>query len=227
MIRPVPYPGGDSVAGVSGMLERNSDQEILELLKAEEFSGPVYRAFGERLAHYGLPVIRNWITTGEIFRRSAEMGRPLKRSDTRMSYEDIQDLTNETTARGLIRWTSALRNEKWEAGRGASLKTYFVGACIQEFPNVYRIWARQNRYQGVLSYDEIPEVADYNTPERQVVEEMVPQELIGDATPFDSEILRMIGHGYSQREIAAALDVTERAVEGRIYRLRRRFLRSE
>jgi hypothetical protein len=47
-----------------------------------------------------------------------------------------------------------LKPGKWDYHRGATLKTFFVGACLLQFPNVFEVWATEQRRWAQLDLDE-------------------------------------------------------------------------
>jgi len=50
------------------------------------------------------------------------------------------------TARGLRYFIGeVLKPGKWDYRRGATLKTYFIGACLLQFANVFHLWATGQR----------------------------------------------------------------------------------
>ena len=52
----------------------------------------------------------------------------------------------ETTAKALVFFRDqVLLGKRWNVNAGATVTTYFVGACLLAFPNVFRRWQGEQR----------------------------------------------------------------------------------
>jgi hypothetical protein len=104
------------------------------------YEGPHWRRFADVLAGYGVQVIRSWVVNGKIFLRCREKGIGLNWGLKRTA-DDAQELANETVARAVVAFREKVLIPRcWTPEKGASLKTFFVGQCVFQFPNVYRAW---------------------------------------------------------------------------------------
>ncbi|GAA3909049.1 hypothetical protein GCM10023084_71580 [Streptomyces lacrimifluminis] len=85
-----------------------------------------------------------WTHSGEIFRQSRLAGRPIRvRHDANWSQDDRYLLATETVLAGLELFrTYGLVGRRWQEAGGASLTTYYVGACVRSFRPVYEQWFR-------------------------------------------------------------------------------------
>ena len=95
-----------------------------------------------------------WTRTGEIARKCLDRGRPLPGADRVMaawSRDDRLEIAVEATARALRYFVEdVLKAGRWNYRRGATLRTFFVGACLLQFPNVYEVWVNeQKRWDAV------------------------------------------------------------------------------
>ncbi|TYB47797.1 RNA polymerase sigma factor [Actinomadura chibensis] len=203
-----------------------ADQQLVEFLAEHGFAGPVYREFAEELAGQGMAVISAWLGSELIFVKCAEKGIRLPRPPTGWSQDDRLELTLETVARALRAFRTGLVEDRWDVERGASLRTYFIGACIYQFSRTYRVWLRslapeceqpgdidEWRLEGVPGPEDV--VADRDAIRRGLQD-------IDSVTVRAAVVLA--AEGYSRAEIAELIGggLTARAVEGLLYRHRRR-----
>lgn len=85
--------------------------------------------------------MKGWLFTGTIHHEVARIGAPVEQCPREWLDEDaVFSLASETVAKALHQFKGVLRQGKWNAARGASLATYFVGQCKLQFPNIYRKW---------------------------------------------------------------------------------------
>ena len=158
---------GEGAGDPGGQMEdfRRSvaDRELLEELAAAGFAGPVYEVFAGSLAAYGLAVLMAWMSNGEIVARCKAAGRPLPGDavPAAWSRDDRLELATETVARALdFFFRQVLQAGRWDDCRGASLKTFLVGACVLEFPNVFRLWiGEQQRWDKTRDRQNVEEAA--------------------------------------------------------------------
>lgn len=228
-------------ARVANARRRLADHALLEQLIACEFSGPLFDVTVTEFAAYGIAIMMAWMRTGQIIRQCALKGRPLALGSFtpgQWSRDDRLELSLETTARALKNFIEdVLKPRKWDHRRGATLKTFFVGACLLQFPNNFDRWAgEQKRWTRVVA----PELADPELTEngadqgcdfqwsdptaeaalrRWKVQEAL--ETIEDPKTRDAARLVYM-NGYNHAEAGQAVGLSARAVEGRLRRLRRR-----
>ena len=85
--------------------------------------------------------MKSWIATKIIFERCKEKGFGLSILDRQFTQEEIEGLANYTVAMALRYFrTKVLMKRRWDPTKGASIRTFFVGQCIFQFPNIYREW---------------------------------------------------------------------------------------
>jgi DNA-directed RNA polymerase specialized sigma24 family protein len=128
-----------------------AERDHVELLRKSGFAGPAYEIFAAALAAYGIPVIRAWIRTHRIYKLSRDYyGRGVACEDDVREHlathaDDRLELALDIVAHGLVFFRChALDNGKWAPEGGASLKTFFIGACLAVFPNVFRSWLKEH-----------------------------------------------------------------------------------
>jgi len=213
-------------------LERRvADQELLDRLAACDFTGRSYRRFEEELAAYAMSVLRGWMYSGYIFELAAARGFPMHPTETEIEelFRDSgarEELANMTVAKALLRFKDhALVGGGWRFEGGASLPTYFMGACLYGFPNEFRArrvqqrkWTRAHQIEATNLEPVANPVSD------PAVIATGKLRVCGDLERLDKRtqaIVALTLDGYSQEEIAELLDEpSPRAVEGVLYRWR-------
>jgi DNA-directed RNA polymerase specialized sigma24 family protein len=106
------------------------------------------------------------------------------------------------------------------------LTSYFVGACVQRFPNVYRRWSREfQRRPPTESYsDDDWSVAGLRAPddvEQQIVSATLTREMLTTMPPNVRAIVELRMEGRSYADIARRTGaISPRAVEGVLQRYR-------
>ncbi|ARH89019.1 RNA polymerase sigma factor [Streptomyces sp. MOE7] len=209
---------------------RTADEQLVRLLSEDGFTGPRYERFEEELARYGISVLRGWMHSGFMFKLVASRGFDLKPHDMELEQlardSDLrEELAMMTVARALSRFRErALVGEGWKADGGASITTYFMGACAYEFPNEFR---RHRKDEERWRRGADQETTKEPTPSvRSVAEEVlgnlcVLEDLKGIENPRARAVVALTIDGYSQEEIRHMLDVSSvRAVEAVLHRWR-------
>jgi DNA-directed RNA polymerase specialized sigma24 family protein len=211
-----------------------ADKELLLQLMVRGYEGEEWTRFARALAEYGVQVIRAWVHSGKIFgecKAHGFGGLPVRRR----SHDDAHELALETVAVSINSYReSVLMPGKWDATKGASLKTFFVGQCLRRFPNVYRRWIAD-------SFDPLSEVGSAPTDNvsarhRPSLAHPIPLEAPQPSSDILTELRRelaTLSHdsprimeaalvaGYEQSEVAKELGLTLRAVEARLHRHRK------
>jgi|HubBroStandDraft_5_1064220.scaffolds.fasta_scaffold44529_2 hypothetical protein len=220
---------------------RLQDRVWLDEVTALGFTGPLFEVYWQELAAYGVAVTMAWTRTGRISARCKAMGRPLQFSiefGRGLSRDDRIEIAVETVARALNFFLDqVLKPGKWDHRRGASLKTYFVGACLLQFPNVFAVWAsEQKRWHAVNDGTVSPDDAEAATARdlsrsdptcEMVLRLAAAQDVLG--TIKDAKLraaVQMVARGFTFAEAARTLGLGPRVLEGRLYRLRSKTSRS-
>ena len=107
--------------------------------------GPRFDQFRDELARYAVSVLSGWMYSGYVFQLAARRGFVLR--PTAAELDEIhrdpralrQELAVMIVAVALLAFREhALVGGGWRANGGASLTTYFLGACLTAFPNEFR-----------------------------------------------------------------------------------------
>ncbi|WP_433329481.1 hypothetical protein [Spirillospora sp. CA-294931] len=204
------------------------DAQKVRELAAAGFTGPAMEVVKGELAEYAIAVLMAWTRNGEIMKRTRARGRPIsvvEYGPGRWEYEDRLELAIETTARALDYFVdTALAGGRWDPRKGAALKTYFVGACVLQFPNVYAVWAReQNQWARHIEASDEPDepTSPHNPTSDTALEPIVRNELLRLLDdPVTRRAAELIADGVPLKDAAAAVDLTATALQNRLYRLR-------
>ena len=199
------------------------DARLLDDLMMRGYAGPEWERFRRALAEYGLQVMRAWCLTGKIRRLCAEKGfGRLPPPPRRLLHDDADEIAAETVAVALNHFReNVLIPRLWDPKRGASLRTFFVGSCIYSCSNEFTRWCRENR--------PLPQGAEGDLlPARgnQVAAVMLKSVLREreHLAPLDREIVCLATEGYRQQDIAERFGKTQKSVEMRLQRARRRLV---
>ncbi|GGV30705.1 hypothetical protein GCM10010245_49680 [Streptomyces spectabilis] len=216
---------------------RMADQHMVLLLARDGFAGRRYERFAEELARYGISVFRAWMHSGFLFQLLAAHGFDLHPDEHEIEElardGDVrEELATMTVARALPRFRQrALVEGGWNRDGGASVATYFIGACVYEFPNEYRRhrshqerWRRAVHQAGATA--ENPTV---NNVASEVLGRLrVLDDLTNICDPRMRTAVALTLDDYTQEEIKEILGASSvRAVEGLLYRWRTAARREE
>ncbi|MDQ7802693.1 hypothetical protein Q5425_03055 [Amycolatopsis sp. A133] len=133
------------------------DLELLCALETEGLDGPIWAELEHRLVGFGLGVLDAWITSGQIYDRATQKGRPVRPPRPPFTRDEQITVVYDAVADGLRLFrTQGIEKGGWCPDRGARLSTYFLGSCVLCFANACRkqLSARRRCDQDVL----VPEV---------------------------------------------------------------------
>ena len=242
-------PDADDIASVvgTGMLDEErtitaeankwltavfADRDWLERLRAEGFQGPRYEMLATGLVGYGYPVLAALIRTRRVFVMTRRQGRPVPLPPAANEHLhdpevrlDLAEMTSVVALR-LFR-IRALEHQQWDPRRGASLTTYFVGAEIRAFPNVYRQWLSTflSHYDRTTSGAVLPEQDTVPDPATTVCATETIEEILALATPRQRETLLGLAAGLSYDELGHRLNVKPDALRQDVSRFRTKLRR--
>jgi hypothetical protein len=208
-----------------------ADQKLVEVLRVGGFAGAQFDRFRDELARYAVSVLSGWMYSGYVFQLAAERGLVLRPTAAELDelHRDPglrQELAVMVVAVALPGFRAhALVGGGWRTDGGASLTTYFLGACLTVFPNEFRKHRSQrHRWQaqddsGQKATQSRAATAD--DPADLVAGTMRVREDLARMDPRTRAIVALRMDGYRQEEIAEMLGKTSvRAVEGVLYRWR-------
>jgi hypothetical protein len=208
------------------------DQELLLRLQLSSYAPRDWLPVAAEFARYGLGVLEPWIGTGRIFGKVYDRTgfRLQPPPDDALDRDAANELAVDTVMASLTSFLeNVLKKGGWDATRGASLKTFFIGKCLWEFPNVYKRWRRKAaRWTGVVldGDGKAVERAAGTTAgaDAQVLREAAAAEalrLLSRDTARRAFVLQEMG--YTHDEIAVEIGVVDaKAVENLLGYQRRR-----
>jgi hypothetical protein len=126
----------------------------------------------------------------------------------------------------------AIIAREWDPDGPASLKNFFVGACILQFPNVYDVWSRHRaRWEDnprlVRERFAAPEAALPDVTSTDAIFVLMRNALLREPPARDREVIWLLLNERTYSEIATATGLTSRTVEGIVRRVRARASRGE
>lgn len=201
-----------------------ADAELIYKLMLGGYAGRDWDAFADVLARYAYPVILSWINKGTLVQRCFAKGLRAPRL-FRHKRADREDISRSIIAESIFVFRrDVLIPGRWNAGKGATLKTFFIGRCLMQYPNAYRDWRQQNVPPRVDEKElarqlelrtNLPATPDQLAELHRRLPEVVKKE---QSPAFVSALFAA---GFSQEEIAAAAGLTTVAVQSKIKRLRK------
>ena len=213
-----------------------ADRKLVDVLAAGGFAGPRFDRFRDELARYAVSVLSGWMYSGYVFQLAARRGFPLRPTTAELDELHCDaDLRQELAVMVVAVALPAFREHAlvgggWRADGGASLTTYFLGACLTVFPNEVRKYRSQRQRWRAQNANDQKAAASWaavsGDPADLVAGTMRVREDLARMDARTRAIVALRMDGYRQEEIAEMLGETSvRAVEGVLYRWRVRQVR--
>ncbi|MFJ2828533.1 hypothetical protein ACIPC1_13295 [Streptomyces sp. NPDC087263] len=235
--RPSPAPGPPE--GRDSDERRAADEQLLKYLARDGFEGRDYEYFQNELVRYALSVLGAWLHSGYIFHLVARQGLAL--GPTEAELEELrrdsdlrEELAGITVARALPRFRQKeLVEGGWSYDGGASVTTYFMGACLRAFPNEFRGHrAGEERYRRAAQRQQtvgVPQLAAPSAEDEAISLQRVLDHLKGIRNPRTrTAVGAIVLAGYTHAEIQELFDAPSvRVVEGILHRWRKTTRRTE
>lgn len=240
--RPVQKWDSSQVPEATDDVRLAGDRELYQILRSEGFSGRNFEEFVGVLIQYGVAVVRGWAFKGELVGKCRSRNvRGLPASDP-LSNSSVGEarrleLVYDIVADGIINFTdTALKGGRWTPGGGASMKTFFIGACLfAAAPHLARLSSEleiqkrrvtleQDASGAYLGDGTEIDLADSSGDiAEKVVARMIAQDLYDDLSSTDRKLLDMKARGAPRKEIARAIGSTPKGVDSRVARIRRKW----
>lgn len=196
-----------------------ADVQLRDRLMFSEYAGHDWEIFRSALAAYGVQVLVAWCITGKIFVECHKVSFTITRRQRTITPDDAMELAGETVAEALVFFReSVLIPGKWDPTKGASLKTFFVGACKLRFPGVYRRWEKERR--PISTEETVDNVQDQAASSRPDFPILLLQELESIQDKIVRQGLILEAKGFTRAEIAEVLECNEKTIENRMLRYR-------
>lgn len=223
--------------GDGSVLERlAADAAIVRFLRDEGFAGARTERVRLELMAGAYQVVYGWVRSGKIFAVCARKGIRARRNDgdtAPWDDQDCEDLAVDAVLKGWELFAErGLRRGQWDPSRGASLATYFVGACLLQFNAVYNAWWRTRVMCCAIEAETIN--AEVEAGRARLIAQRShpdPADLVALSDEAERELDRLperlqpivvrMAAGLSRAEAARELGMTEKAVERAFHRHRR------
>lgn len=199
------------------------DRDLVDELRREHFTGPMWERAAEELVRYGVAVLTAWMLKGKIYHKCAAKGRAIPRApEGALDYDEAFSIAGEVAAVALHHFRSdVLLPGRWDPARGASLTTYFTGQCILRFPNVWRAWVPRDP-APLRDEDALSQMARPDSVEDDVIRSLMAAEALQQVrSPQARKAFVMLSLGMNVPQIAERLGVSTHAVESAIAYARR------
>ncbi|MGW7082578.1 RNA polymerase sigma factor [Streptomyces sp. NPDC054871] len=181
----------------------------------------------DHLGAYGYGTLLRLIRSRQVYERCVGTKPPI-----RPTFDELETLRRSADERHVLASETVLavleRQHKvwatWDARKGAALETYFVNALLLRFPTVFRAWQRTRRSLPLPYGADVAALSVEVThldPALAVVSRDALERALRTAGPEVRAVLGLVAVGYPHSDIADRLGISERAVEGRLYRFRR------
>ncbi|MFE4634871.1 hypothetical protein ACFRJ1_16060 [Streptomyces sp. NPDC056773] len=229
--------GSDSAADESEAQRAQrlrNDAKIVEVLRKDGFEGPRYDKVIERLTVYTWSTMVKWCGSGEVFRRTAAVRRPVPSGliVPGWSSDDRLEIATDTVINGIKVFRDyGLVEGRWHPAGGASLSTYCMGAVIRAFRPVYKAWYDGRRIEqaelrrsgvddGIDPMVSIPDQRAVDPCQAVATHDEIHQVLSLAKDDKTREGLVLYAAGCTQEEAAERVGLTRKALERRTHRLR-------
>lgn len=205
-----------------------ADHLMVTMVIEEGPGGPREDYLLQELVRYARPVLKALLRDGRIFAKCKRLHRPV--SDD-LSFLDWSDLDREEIAQDMICDAlpvfrkSVFEQRRWSPEKGASLSTYFVNACVLQFPAIYRKW-RDRRRRMVSLEDEhagLPITrSSHDDPARRVIVQDKLDRALETVDTRTKKALAYYAAGFTMKEAAERSGMTPKQLEGILTRLRKK-----
>jgi hypothetical protein len=205
-----------------------ADFLMVEAVLEQGLGGPRHRALEDALITYAGPVLQYLLANGRLVSKATRLGAPPAPADAWLDFteDDRQEFAQEMIATALPRFTRAVfEQRRWTPDRGASLKTYFVNACILQFARLQGQWLAHRKAIRPAGLEIDPD-AFAPTPDPAatvVLQDEVHRVLSQVADDQLREVIVLRGAGWSAEDAAREAGLTTKAAEGRLARVRKNF----
>lgn len=196
---------------------RRADVTLCAYFREQKYQGPDWDYFVHQLLSYGLTRTRLMLASRAFVR-----DRPGRRySMEGCSLDDLEELASDVVLAGFTLFVrKGLVGGEWSPTGGASLATYFDGACRLVFKDQYEKWARRRLDSKVELHDQMDSLLLPSGRDEDGSGLLDRLTLVLD----EDEVLIFLltSEGYSQSEIGKRFGISEKAIGGRVYRARQK-----
>ncbi|SNS72963.1 sigma-70 family RNA polymerase sigma factor [Actinomadura mexicana] len=204
-----------------------ADHLMVKMVIEEGLGGPREEYLLQELVRYARPVLKALLRDGRVFAKCKRLHRPV--SDD-LSFLDWSDLDREEIAQDMICDAlpvfkkSVFEQGRWSPEKGASLNTYFVNACVLQFPAIYRKWREQRRRMVSMEDEQagLPMTESHDDPARRVIVQDRLDRALETVDLRTRKALAYYAAGFTMKEAAERSGMTPKQLEGVLARLRKK-----
>jgi len=192
-----------------------ADHEIILELQLAGFDPDTdeWKEFATVLAEYGYGVFMGWGISGVVRQMAAGhaggrgvLGMAKLPEDLQLDRDDAHAVAAELIEVAIEAFRSKTLlhrdpSKRWSPTGGASLKTFFIGRCLMELPDVFDKWNRRER--RALR----PSDVDHDAQARQYAREQLDDMFVG-ADPLIRPMFELHDQKYTYEEIADMLSAS-------------------
>lgn len=205
---------------------RRADQRMVEAVLEEGLGGPRHQALENELFRYAVLVLRHLLADGRLVSKASRLGAPPVPASAWLDFtaDDREEFAHEMVIAALPGFARVVFEERrWKPGRGASLKTYFVNACILQFARIQAQWlaSRQAVRPAGLELDPDAFPAAPDPAATVIVRDEVARVLSKMQDKQLREVMVLRGAGWTEKDAAREAGLTQKAAETRLARFRR------
>lgn len=203
-----------------------ADQLMVEAILEEGTGGPRHRYLEDELIVYAVPVLRNLLADGRLVSKATKLLRPPSPADAWVYFTEDEraEFVQEMVATGLPQFNKTVfEDRRWSPQRGASLRTYFVNACILNFARLQAQWLDDRKAVRPVGLEFDPD-SFRSAPDPAavvIIQDEVNRLLHGIRDKQVQEVLVLRAAGYTAEEAAREAGLSTKAAEGRLGRIRK------
>jgi DNA-directed RNA polymerase specialized sigma24 family protein len=210
------------------------EEELVERLAAQGFTGPETKALVKRLSVGATGALEAWFVSGDISKRVRIISRhDFEMSDAELAHlrrnrEELAALIDRIIRKAATLFTlRALRAREWDPAQNASLQTWFNGGALLKAKDEVRQWRKRRRQWSEVeqrlahgSQETLPDHADLVAAAVDLDSVFTALEL----NEVERRIAGLYSEGHSYRAIADLFGLSSpHAVRRLVNRLRKHY----
>jgi DNA-directed RNA polymerase specialized sigma24 family protein len=185
------------------------DEKLCRRLREEGVDGPTYEYLMEDLAATCLGIFGAWVRSNRIFEESRRVGHGQIRKFA-LAREDQEDLVQQIFLDGHKVFVRAITDDRWDPAQRTLLSTYFVGACIGAFANIWRRHCTPRRHEIPVDPTDITSLHPRSAPPDRSADALLGAHHPNDTTKVI--IFCRFKLDWTCAEIADRMDLSETSV---------------
>jgi hypothetical protein len=202
-----------------------ADEFVVEAVLKEGLGGSKHRVLQDELCSYAVPVLQRLLADGRLMGKAARLGRPAGGPGTWLSFtaDDRKEFALDMVGDALPVFNKAVfESRRWSPGQGASLKTYFVNACIMQFARLHARWLKDRQ---AVRLDDLEADSGIGSPAPDPADTVALRDEVHNmlANMKDSQLRETVilrAAGFTHDDAARRAGLTPRQAEGRLARFR-------